>query len=75
MFSIERLGKHNQREAQVTAASGCFSFEEAPDAKVQGLVTEHILISSELSTIQWTLSATIHLPQVIIRRLHKADIV
>lgn len=73
--SIKRLGEDDQREAQITAASGCLAFQEASDAEIQSLVAEHILIRGELSAVQWAFATTVHLPQVVVLRFYEADVV
>jgi hypothetical protein len=75
VLSIERFSEDDQREAQVATASSCLTFEEAPYAKVQGLVAEHILFGSKLATVQGAFAATIHLPQMVFRRLDEAHVV
>lgn len=73
--SVERLSEDDQREPKISSSSLCLALEEAANAEIERFVTEHILVRRELATVERSFAPAIHLPQTVVLRFHKANVV
>jgi hypothetical protein len=73
--SIKAWTQSDQAESQFAASGRSLAFEETANTHIQGLFTENVFVRRERTSIEWTGSPAIHLPEVIFLRLHETDVV
>jgi hypothetical protein len=72
---VEALPQSHETEPQLPTTRFLLSLQEAFHPQFQRFLAEHVLFGVQLAPLQRSDSSSIQLPETVIRRLDKADVV